>query len=218
VFSTVAFLGPLVGAIVNVLVISLFIFCLAGVSGGHFNPLITLGTFFARLTTFPRMTLYVAFQTAGGALAGLLVRASYDSRDFKTGGCFLFTELVSVRSAFTIEFVGDLTLLFLAFGVGLDPRQREIFGPALGPIFVGMSLGLVSFSTAFARPGFGGASLNPARCFGTFVGSKFPAWHWIHWVGPLAAAIFHGVFYCVVPPWQSAKPSPRVDMEGSKSA
>lgn len=23
--------------------------------------------------------------------------------------------------------------------------------------------------------------MNPARCFGTFVGSRFPAWHWYHW-------------------------------------
>lgn len=27
-------------------------------------------------------------------------------------------------------------LIFVAFGVGLDPRQREVFGPALSPILV----------------------------------------------------------------------------------
>lgn len=59
-----------------------------------------------------------------------------------------------------------LTLLsFLAFGVGLDPRQAEMFGPRLGPLFVGCTLGLVSFASSGLVPGYTGAAMNPARCF-----------------------------------------------------
>lgn len=53
----------------------------------------------------------------------------------------------------------------LAFGVALDPRQRELFGPLGGPFAVGCSLGLVSFATAGLVPGYTGASMNPTRCF-----------------------------------------------------
>ena len=53
----------------------------------------------------------------------------------------------------------------LAFGVALDPRQRELLGPLGGPFAVGCSLGLVSFATAGLVPGYTGASMNPTRCF-----------------------------------------------------
>jgi glycerol uptake facilitator-like aquaporin len=182
-FDNSSFIGPLIGGITNFLLLSLFIFIFGAVSGAHLNPLITIGTFCARLCSFPRMLLYVSFQTAGSSLAGLLVRASYGSRDFKVGGCFLFTELVPVGDAFVIELVASTLLLFLAFGVGLDPRQRQTIGPSLAPFLVGLSLGTLSLATAFSRFGYGGASMNPARCFGSFVGSKFNgnSFHWIHW-------------------------------------
>ena len=181
VFDNATFIGPLVGGLTNWFLVTLLTFSLGSVSGAHLNPTITIATFFARLCTLPRMVLYVSFQTAGGAIAGLLVRASYGSRDFKTGGCFLFPSIVPVSNAFVVEFGFCLALLFMAFGVGLDPRQKQVIGPALGPFLVGMTLGTLSFGSAFTRFGYGGASMNPARCFGTFVGSRFPGWHWHHW-------------------------------------
>lgn len=39
-----------------------------------------------------------------------------------------------------------------------------MFGPRLGPLFVGCSLGLVSFANSGLVPGYSGASVNPARC------------------------------------------------------
>ncbi|KAF3316342.1 hypothetical protein TWF173_002190 [Orbilia oligospora] len=201
VFSTTAFLGPLVGGVTSAIFIAMYIFCFGAVTGGHLNPLITIATFFTRLTSLPRAILYVSFQIIGASLAGLLIRASYDSREFKVGGCWLNPAEISVSSAFTNEFSASLVVLFMAFGVGLDPRQRQIFGPSLGPIFVGLAVGTTAFSMAFTRPGYGGAAMNPARCFGAYVGSSFPTWHWIHWVATIAASVFHGIVYYMVPPW-----------------
>ncbi|KAK6531920.1 hypothetical protein TWF694_003083 [Orbilia ellipsospora] len=201
IFSTAPFLGPLVGGITSAIFIAMFIFCFGSVTGGHLNPLITISTFFARLTSLPRAILYVTFQIAGATLAGLLLRASYDGRDFKVGGCWLNPAEISVGSAFATEFSASLVLVFIAFGVGLDPRQAQIFGPSLGPIFVGLGAGSVIFSMAFTRPGYGGAAMNPTRCFGAFVGSEFPGWHWIHWVATVLAAAVHGVVYYLIPPW-----------------
>lgn len=64
-------------------------------------------------------------------------------------------------SAFTIEFTTDLALIFLSFSVGLDPRQRTIFGPALGPILVGIVLGMCTFVTGFSRVGYTGFCESP---------------------------------------------------------
>ncbi|OAL28203.1 hypothetical protein AYO20_09531 [Fonsecaea nubica] len=200
-FSRSYFLGPLIAAPINIILLALLIFSFGAVSGGHMNPLITVGTFFARLTTFPRLVLYLVAQISASALAGLLLRAAANTREFKVGGCYLFEGMgTPVSSAFTIEVISDLLLLILAFGVGLDPRQREIFGPALGPIFVGLAVGSLALCTAFSLPAYGGASLNPARCFGVYVGSRFPGWHWVHWVAPLVASVFHGIMYFIVPP------------------
>ena len=201
VYGTPAFLGPLVGGITSWIIVTVFIYSMSSVSGAHLNPLISIATFCARLTSLPRMVLYVAHQTLGATLAGLMLRASYGSRDFDVGGCSIDTRVVSVGEAFSIEFMSNVTLLFLAFGVGLDPRQRQIFGPALAPALVGLSLGVLTFGTAITRPGYGGASMNPTRCLGVFVATRFPGWHWIHWVGPIAAAFVHSVFYVLVPPW-----------------
>ncbi|CAI6090616.1 unnamed protein product [Clonostachys chloroleuca] len=200
-FDNASFIGPLVGGILNFFYITMFTFCFGAVSGAHLNPTITIATLFARLCSLPRAVLYVSFQVGGAALGGLLARASYGTRDFKVGGCWLYTDIVPVWDAFTIELMACTILLFFAFGVGLDPRQRNIIGPTLGTFLVGIALGSLSFGTGFTRYGYGGASMNPARCFGSYVGSSFPGFHWIHWAADFIACIVHAVFYHVCPPW-----------------
>ena len=218
VFDNASFVGPLVGGILNFFYVSMFIFCLGGVSGAHLNPTITIATLFARLCSLPRAVLYVGFQTVGGALGGLMARAALGTRDFKAGGCWLYTDVVPVGDAFAVEFMTCLMLLFFAFGTGLDPRQRDTVGPTLGPFLIGISLASLSFGTGFVRYGYGGASLNPARCLGAYVGSRFPSFHWIHWyailyklsrecvlicrTADIAACAGHAVFYHIVPPWK----------------
>ncbi|KAF2165572.1 hypothetical protein M409DRAFT_66994 [Zasmidium cellare ATCC 36951] len=210
-FDNAAYLGPTTGALQNFILLTLFTFVFGVLTGAHLNPTITIGTFFARLTTLPRMVLYVSLQSFGVALAGYLVRAGYGTRDSKTGGCWLFTGGESqyalypegVGRAFSNEFMACLALLFLAFGVGLDPRQQKIIPPALSPFLVGLVLGVLSWAFGYSVYGYGGASMSPARCFGSFVGSHFPGWHWYHWVASISASIVHAVFYFMIPPGRS---------------
>jgi hypothetical protein len=44
--------------------------------------------------------------------------------DFLAGGCFADTTLIPMNDLFALEFMADISLLCLAFGVGLDPRQK----------------------------------------------------------------------------------------------
>lgn len=39
-------------------------------------------------------------------------------------------------TSYVLETMTSFALLFIAFGVGLDPRQRQVFGPALSPFLV----------------------------------------------------------------------------------
>ena len=116
-----------------------------------------MATFFARLISLPRLVIYLASQTLGGALAGFMLRAAYGSRDYTVGGCYMNPQLVPVNEGFLLEFVFTLLLIFLSFGVGLDPRPGRIYGAALSPFLVGLALGLVSWGSAFSRAGYAGA-------------------------------------------------------------
>ncbi|KAJ5121688.1 uncharacterized protein N7515_009649 [Penicillium bovifimosum] len=128
ILATGALVPNLLSGLTAILVLPLFIFAAGPVSGAHLNPTITIATFFGRLATLPRCILYVGFQVFGGAIAGLLLRASLDTRSFIVPGCYIDTTKVSAGSAFAIEFTTDLALIFLSFGVGLDPRQRSDLG------------------------------------------------------------------------------------------
>ena len=106
---------------------------------------------------------------------------------------------------------------FLCFGVGLDPRQQQVFGPRLGPLLVGCVVGLISFSSIGLGAGFPGAGLNPARCFSTSVArndytcelkllgcmclvlTRLDQWIW--WAGPLTASFFFTAVYYIAPPY-----------------
>ncbi|KLU92697.1 hypothetical protein MAPG_11684 [Magnaporthiopsis poae ATCC 64411] len=115
-----------------------------------------------------RRTLYMIAQTIGSAIAGGLLLGVWGyERSVRSfgGGCFLDPTHVTYGQAFLNEFFSSFVLLFLAYGVGLDPRQAALFGPRLGPLLVGVSLRLVTFATSGTAPGYAGAQINPGRCF-----------------------------------------------------
>ena len=106
-----------------------------------------------------------------------------NENSYQGGGCLLDTSNIQVGQAFLIETVLSFCLMyvlqfhslrslwltcrdsFLAFGVGLDPRQQQVFGPKFGPFLVGCTVALTSFSSIGLAPGYPGAGMNPARCF-----------------------------------------------------
>ncbi|KAK7185413.1 aquaporin-like protein [Paraphaeosphaeria sporulosa] len=199
--------GVAMGSVANVFLISLFIFGAGPVSGGHFNPLITMATFMAKLAAFPRAVLYVLAQCGGAVVAGFVLRASFGGREGVgfVPGCSVDTEVVTVGEAYAFETMTAFALLFIAFGVGLDPRQKGVFGPALSPILVGLALGLCTFASGVARVGYTGASLNPARCLGLMAaGGRFD-YHYIHWAGPITASVLNGIMYRVIPIYKHSK-------------
>ena len=67
---------------------------------------------------------------------------------------------------------GCLNNSFLVFGVGLDPRQAALFGPHLVPVLVGLCFGVVSYVSQGLTPGYAGANMNPAKCFGIAVATN----------------------------------------------
>jgi glycerol uptake facilitator-like aquaporin len=63
-----------------VLSIGLLVYVTAPISGGHINPMISIATFLARLSSFPRAMIYVIFQLLGATIGAFLIRAIYGDR------------------------------------------------------------------------------------------------------------------------------------------
>lgn len=206
--SSATVLGPIlpvaIAAIIQFLIITLFIFSLGPVTGAHLTPLISFATFLAKLTSLPRMVLYIIFQSIGGVVGAYILRASLGG-DPKTlvfsPGCYIDPAEVPATQAFALETMGSLFVLFLAFGLGLDPRNQGSFGPALGPFLVGFSSAVALFAGGIARPGYLGLSCNPARCLGLMAASHRFTYHWVHWIGDLTACVVHAFIYYAVPPF-----------------
>ncbi|KAK0109206.1 hypothetical protein ONS96_003029 [Cadophora gregata f. sp. sojae] len=194
--------------VTNIFLISLFIYAMAPSSGGHVNPIITFATMTAGLTGFSRGILYLIAQTAGAATAGALIRGSFGGRlatAYQGGGCLLDTTVLEVGQAYLIESMTTFIMLFLAFGVGLDPRCGQTFGPKMGPLLVGCVLGLTAFSTVGIAEGFPGANMNPARCFAFAVARKDFHHQWVWWVGPVTGTMAHTIVYHIAPPYHREK-------------
>lgn len=60
-----------------------------------------------------------------------------------------------------LEYFFAQALIFTAFGVGLEPRQGKVFGPALSPILVGLTLGVGTLASSLAKPGYTGMCKSP---------------------------------------------------------
>jgi hypothetical protein len=67
-----------------------------------------------------------------------------------------------------LEYLFAQGLIFTAFGVGLDPRQAKVFGPAVSPILVGFTLALGTLSSSFVKPGYTGACTCQFRFFALY--------------------------------------------------
>jgi aquaporin Z len=156
------------------------------VSGGHFNPSVSLGMLISGRLSLEDLISYWAVQVTGAILASLAVLAAF-SRDEVA---LTTTTPVSVWDGLWIELL--LTAVFV-FVVLQSSRSERVRGTAL----LAIPLALVALHLA-AIP-FTGASFNTARTLGpALVGNKWTD-IWIYFVAPLLggaiAALIHAFLY-----------------------
>ncbi|KAK3897224.1 aquaporin-like protein [Staphylotrichum tortipilum] len=189
--------------IFNSVFLALFIYATATATGGHLNPMITFTTVLCGLTPVPRGLVLMTAQVLGGMLAGGALRGSWGhdrAISHMGGGNFFDPTQISAGQVFLTETMCSLSLLYLAIGTGIDPRQQVLYGRQLGPLLVGLSLGLVTSSTTGIAPGFTGACMNPARAIGLAIAGWNWHDHWIWWLAPACGSILISLMYGVVPP------------------
>lgn len=82
--------APLIGALANWIAITLFVYAAAPASGGHLNPLVTLSTFTAGLSTFPRSVLYILGQCIGALCGAFILKLGLGGHDYYPSVCVHF--------------------------------------------------------------------------------------------------------------------------------
>lgn len=183
-------LGLLGIALASGLAFAIMVSALGHISGGHFNPAITIAYWVTkRLSTLDSLA-YWAVQLAGAAAAAFFLKLVVP--EDIANNVFLGTpELMRDFprwSGMALEGVATFFLVLVVFATMVDERGsfRSVAGFGIG---LTMTLGIL-----VAGPLTGGA-LNPARAFGPAVASS----HWlnwgIYWVGPLGGGFIAGLLY-----------------------
>lgn len=177
-------------ALAHGLAIGVMASALAHVSGGHFNPAVTLGALAGRRISVRLAAVYWGSQLVGavaGAITLLGVFPASTWRQFELGTPQVATG-VTVASAILVEAVLTFFLAFVVYGTGIDPKGSF---NAVGGLAIGLT---VAIDILMGGP-LTGAAMNPARWFGpALVAQFFENWY-VYWIGPFAGAAIAGLLY-----------------------
>ncbi|KAL6901389.1 aquaporin-like protein [Trichoderma evansii] len=158
------------------------------VTGGMFNPAVTLGLVLVRAVTPLRALIIVPTQIVAGIAAAAVVSGLLPGYFDVTNGLGSSTNTAQglfIEMFLTAQLV--LTVYFLAV-----EKHRATF---LAPVGIGVSV----FIAHMAGTNFTGTGINPARSFGpAVVTGKFPGYHWIYWLGPCLGALLSFVVYTLL--------------------
>ncbi|BBX48369.1 aquaporin Z [Mycobacterium cookii] len=172
------------------------VYAFGAISGGHFNPAVTLGAALAHRVQWKILPAYWIVQVIGGLLAGLVI---YYIAAGKPG--FVATGHLGANgygenspggyplsAVILAEIV--LTALFLLVILG-STDERAPKG------FAGVSIGFALALTNLVAIPISNASINPARSTAVafFNGNGAPAQLWVFWLAPLIGGAIAGIAY-----------------------
>jgi len=182
-------LGLLGIALAHGLAIGIMVTSLGHISGGHFNPAVTIGFWVTRkLSTFDTLA-YWAVQLAGGAAAAYLLRLlPVDIWGAVQLGTPALANGISRMDGRIFEAVMLFFLVFVVFATAVD--EKGAFNKVAG-FAIGLS---ITMGALFGGP-FTGAALNPARAFGPALAANHWTNHGVYWIGPLAGGVAAGWLY-----------------------
>jgi len=152
------------------------------VSGGHFNPAVTLGAFLDRRIDAMNAVGYVVAQVVGAIVASGLILALSDKATVAMTKNM--PGAVSDSGAFLVEIV--LTAIFIA--VILTTTRKS-------PDHAILIIPLTLLAIHVAGIPFSGASVNPARSLGPAIISLDFAAIWIYLTAPFVGAVLGWIVY-----------------------
>ncbi|KAK0526836.1 Aquaporin-1 [Tilletia horrida] len=155
------------------------------VSGGLFNPAVTLGLFISGAVTWYRAIILTFIQfvsaIAAAGVAQLITPGGINART-KLGGA------TTVAQGFFIEFFSTALLMFAIYMLAGEKHKATFLAP--------VGIGLALFLAELYATGLTGGSLNPARTLGPdVIAAQFDGTTWIYYVAPYAGVLLSGAIY-----------------------
>jgi len=179
--------GLLGVALAHGLALAVLVSSLGAVSGGHFNPAVTLAVWIMGKITPARAVLYVVAQLVGGLAAGLALKLVFaDSWQASNIGTPALGAGITPALGIGIEAVLTALLVLAVLGTAVDSR-----GPKIG----GLAIGLAVAADILVGGPLTGAAMNPARWFGPAVAAGAYADWYVWWIGPLIGAAAAALLY-----------------------
>jgi MIP family channel proteins len=159
------------------------------VSGGHFNPAVTIAAAAIRRIAPLDAVIYILAQLSGGVLGALLAKGLLldEGRATHYGAAQVSGILAGNFAGSIVEAVGTFCLVLVILAAVYSEKSFKEWAP----LAIGTTLG---FIVMVGGPLTGG-SFNPARWFGpALVGNEWGG-VWPYIVGPLVGALLAAVVY-----------------------
>jgi aquaporin Z len=175
-------------------------YALGHISGGHFNPAVTLGILTAKRIEIRQAVIYVVAQLIGAVVATAIIVIiangvdgfSVDDSGLGANG---FADHSPGLYNWGAALVAELVLTFFFLLIILGVTGREALTP-FAPLAIGLSLTLIHLISIPVT----NTSVNPARSTGPaiFVGGWALEQLWLFWVAPMLGAILAGLVHSYV--------------------
>ncbi|XP_075371374.1 aquaporin-8 [Mycteria americana] len=180
--------GRLQPALAHGLALGLTIAILGDISGGHFNPAVSLAVWLVGGLNITMLIPYWASQLCGGLIGAGLAKAVAASERYANASGGAFSSIVADEQIPSV-LVGEIVMTtFLVLAVCMGAINGKTKTP-LAPFCIGFTVTV----DILAGGGVSGACMNPARAFGPAVVANYWDYHWVYWVGPMVAALLVGV-------------------------
>jgi MIP family channel proteins len=161
---------------------------LGHISGGHFNPAVTMGVLVGGKISPKDALAYILSQLLGGVVGALAVKAIVQPSVY--GAVSLGTPMLAPDTGFgtgvLLEMILTFFLVTVVFGSAIDGRAGK-----WGGLFIGLT---VAMDILAAGP-ITGASMNPARTFGPALVGGYWNDHLVYWIGPVIGGVLAGLVY-----------------------
>lgn len=171
-------------------------YALGPISGGHFNPAVSIGLWAGGRFPAAQLPLYIAAQVAGAVVgAGVLYLIASGKADFSLAAGFAsngYGEHSPGKYSLLAGLITELVMTFMFLIVILcATHQRAPVG------FAGLTIGLALTLIHLISIPVTNTSVNPARSTGPalFVGGWALQQLWLFWIAPILGAAIAGLTY-----------------------
>ncbi len=186
-------------ALAHGLAIGLMVAAAGHISGGHYNPAVTVSLFIGGKIGLVKSVAYIIVQLLGATVAALILKQIFDDSvaDLKSAvpavnyAADQDGVIIGRTNAFYLEVIATFFLVYVIHGVAVDSRGAH----AIAPLAIGLT---ITMDILMAGP-LTGAAMNPARHFGPALVEGEWKDAWLYWAAPILggglASIVHNYIF-----------------------